>query len=212
MWADLGKGVGPYTDRMPLWLALVGAYVIGSVDFAVVVARSRGVDIHSVGSGNPGTSNVLRTMGKGPAAMVLAGDMLKGVIAASFGWIAAGGDPANQPMVYLAGLLVVLGHAFPVFHRFRGGKGVATGGGVLLFATPVAALILAALWLVIAKVLKIASVASLVGVAGALPLAYAFGARGWSLFWLAAILVLIVWRHRPNIQRMFQGSEQKVPT
>jgi acyl phosphate:glycerol-3-phosphate acyltransferase len=113
---------------MPVWLALVGAYVVGSIDFAVVVARSRGVDIHSVGSGNPGTSNVLRTMGRGPAAMVLVGDMLKGVIAASFGWIAAGGDPANQPIVYMAGLLRGAWSCLPVFHRFRGGKGVATAG------------------------------------------------------------------------------------
>lgn len=197
---------------MPVWLALVGAYVVGSIDFAVVVARSRGIDIHAVGSGNPGTSNVLRTMGKGPAAMVLVGDMLKGVIAAAFGWVAAGGDPANQPVAYLAGLLAVLGHAYPVFHRFRGGKGVATAGGVMLFTVPIAALILAVEWAVVAKLFKVASIASLVGVVVAVPLAYVFGARGWSLFWLGAILVLIVWRHRPNIQRMIEGSEQRVPT
>lgn len=202
----------PYTGCMPVWLALLGAYVVGSVDFAVVVARSRGIDIHAVGSGNPGTSNVLRTMGRGPAAMVLVGDLLKGVIAAAFGWIAAGGDPANQPIAYAAGFCAVAGHAYPVFHRFRGGKGVATGGGVTLFTVPLAALILAIQWAVVARVFKVASVASLVGVAAAVPLAYLFGARGWSLGWLAAILVLIVWRHRPNIQRMLQGSEQKVPT
>lgn len=197
---------------MPTWLALLGAYVVGSVDFAVVVARSRGVDIHTVGSGNPGTSNVLRTMGRGPAVMVLVGDMMKGVIAAAFGWIAAGGNPVDQPIAYAAGLLAVVGHAYPVFHRFRGGKGVATAGGVMLFTVPWAALILAAVWVVIAKVFKVASIASLVAVAGAMPLAYAWGARGWSLVWLGAILVLIVWRHRPNIRRMLQGSEQKVPT
>lgn len=202
----------PYTDRMPVWLALVGAYVVGSVDFAVVVARSRGVDIHSVGSGNPGTSNVLRTLGRGPAVMVLAGDMLKGVIAATFGWIAAGGDPANQPVAYAAGLAAVLGHTYPVFHRFRGGKGVATAGGVMLFTVPWAALILAAQWAIVAKVFKVASIASLVSVAAALPLAYAFGARDWSLVLLGAIVVLIVWRHRPNIQRMISGSEERVPT
>lgn len=197
---------------MPVWLALLGAYVVGSVDFAVVVARSRGIDIRAAGSGNPGTSNVLRTMGKGPAAVVLVGDLVKGVIAAAFGWIATGGDPANQPVAYAAGLLAVVGHAYPVFHRFRGGKGVATGGGVLMFTVPFAALILALEWAVVARVFKVASVASLVGVVAALPLAFLFGARGWSLGWLGAILVLIVWRHRPNIQRMLQGSEQKVPT
>jgi acyl phosphate:glycerol-3-phosphate acyltransferase len=81
---------------MPVWLALVGAYVIGSLDFAVVVARSRGVDIRSVGSGNPGMSNVLRTLGRGPAVMVLVGDMMKGVIAAALGYVAA--TPARRPV------------------------------------------------------------------------------------------------------------------
>ena len=197
---------------MPVWLALVGAYIVGSVDFAVIVARSRGVDIHTVGSGNPGTSNVLRTLGRGPAVMVLLGDMMKGVIAAAFGWVAAGGEPFDQPIAYLAGLCAVAGHAYPVFHRFKGGKGVATGGGVILFTVPVAGLILATTWVIVAKVFKVASVASLVTVFGSLPLAYAFGASGWSLVWLGAILVLIVWRHRPNIQRMIHGSEEKVPT
>jgi glycerol-3-phosphate acyltransferase PlsY len=197
---------------MPIWLALAGAYAVGSIDFAVVVARARGVDIHAVGSGNPGTSNVLRTMGKGPAAMVLLGDMMKGVIAASFGWIAAGGEPFDQPIAYLAGLCAVVGHVYPVFHRFRGGKGVATAGGVMLLTVPLAAVILAAAWVVVAKVFRIASFASLVAVAGAVPLAYAFVARGWSLFWLGAILVLILWRHGPNIRRMLSGSEEKIAT
>jgi acyl phosphate:glycerol-3-phosphate acyltransferase len=83
---------------------------------------------------------------------------------------------------------------------------------VILFTVPVAGLILATTWLLVAKVFKVASIASLVAVFGSLPLAYAFGARGWSLVWLGAILVLIVWRHRPNIQRMIHGSEEKVPT
>lgn len=202
---------------MPLWLALLGAYIIGSVDFAVLVARSRGVDIHTVGSGNPGTSNILRTLGKGPAAMVLVGDMTKGVIGSGLGFVAALADHdvaavSNEPWVYLAGFVSVLGHAYPVFHRFRGGKGVATGGGVLLFAVPLASLILAALWALLARVFKVASIASLVGVVVALPLAAVFGARGWALVWLAATLLFIVYRHLPNIRRMIQGSEEKVPT
>jgi acyl phosphate:glycerol-3-phosphate acyltransferase len=204
---------------MPVWLALVGAYVIGSLDFAVVVARSRGVDIRSVGSGNPGMSNVLRTLGRGPAVMVLVGDMMKGVIAAALGYVAANAgsstgltDLADEPLAYAAGLLAVTGHVFPVFHRFRGGKGVATGGGVLLFTIPWVALTLAVTWFVVARLLKVASVASLVAVAATLPLAYAFGARGWSLVWLGVIIVLILWRHLPNIRRMISGSEEKVPT
>lgn len=202
---------------MPSWLALVGAYIVGSIDFAVVVARSRGVDIHSVGSGNPGTSNVLRTMGRFPAVMVLLGDMLKGVIAASFGLLAAAStgpvdSTANLPLVWAAGSMAVLGHVFPLFHKFKGGKGVATGGGVVLFALGPVAFFLPVVWLVVARLFKIAAVASLVVVISSLPLAVVLGARGWSVVWLSAMLVLIVWRHGPNIRRMFEGSEQKVPT
>ena len=198
---------------MPAWLALVGAYLIGSLDFAVVVARAHGVDIHSVGSGNPGASNILRTLGRGPAVMVFFGDALKGVIAAAIGYMAsAGGDPANQPLAYAAGFLAVVGHVFPAFHRFRGGKGVATGAGVLLFTVPPVAFMSALLWAVIAKVFKVASIASLAVVMLAVPLAWYFGARGFSLGWLGAMLVLIVVRHLPNIRRMLGGAEERVPT
>ena len=198
---------------MPTWLALVGAYLIGSLDFAVVVARAHGVDIHSVGSGNPGTSNVLRTLGRGPAVMVFLGDALKGVIATAIGWLAVGaGDPGNQPIALAAGFLAVAGHCFPVFHRFKGGKGVATGAGVLVFALPVAAAVLATTWVVIAKVFKVASIASLTTVAAAIPLAIWQGTRGAALAWLIAIVVLIVFRHANNIKRMIGGSEERVPT
>lgn len=198
---------------MPTWLALVGAYLIGSLDFAVVVARAHGVDIHKVGSGNPGASNVLRTLGKGPAAMVFLGDALKGVIAAAIGWLAGGaGDPANQPIAFAAGFIAVLGHCFPAFHRFKGGKGVATGAGVLLFTLPLVGFILAAVWTIVAKVFKVASIASLTVVVLAVPLAFWAGTRGVALAWLGAMLVLVVVRHAPNIKRMISGSEQRVPT
>ena len=198
---------------MPTWLALVGAYFIGSLDFAVVVARAHGVDIHAVGSGNPGASNVLRTLGKGPAAMVLLGDALKGVIAAAVGWMAVGaGDPATQPIAFAAGFMAVMGHCFPVFHKFKGGKGVATGAGVLLFTLPLIGFVLAVVWAIVAKVFKVASVASLTVVVLAVPLAFWQGTRGVALGWLAAMLALIVIRHAPNIRRMISGSEQRVPT
>ncbi|MDH4116255.1 MAG: glycerol-3-phosphate 1-O-acyltransferase PlsY [Acidimicrobiia bacterium] len=198
---------------MPTWLALIGAYFIGSLDFAVVVARAHGVDIHSVGSGNPGASNVLRTLGRGPAAMVFLGDALKGVIAAAIGWLAGGaGDPANQPIAFAAGFLAVAGHCFPIFHRFKGGKGVATAAGVIVFTVPVVGFILAALWTLVAKVFKVASIASLVAVVATVPLAFWQGTRGAALAWLGGMLALIVVRHAPNIRRMISGSEQKVPT
>lgn len=197
---------------MTLALALVAAYLVGSIDFAVVVGRMHGVDIRQVGSGNPGTSNVLRTLGRLPAAMALIGDLLKGVVAAAMGMVASG---VADPMVhwaFAAGLAAVVGHCYPVFHRFRGGKGVATGLGALAFTVPLVALADLVIWLVAVRLSKTASVASLLAVLVTLPLAIWAGARDLALVWLAAMLVLVVWRHRANIVRVVKGTEQRVPT
>jgi glycerol-3-phosphate acyltransferase PlsY len=197
---------------MTIALALVAAYVVGSIDFAVIVARLHGVDITKVGSGNPGASNVLRTLGKAPAAAVIAGDTLKGVIAAAMGMVASG---VADPMVhwaFAAGLAAVLGHCYPVFHRFKGGRGVATSLGLLAFTVPLVALIDVVVWLVLVKLTKTAAVGSLAVVAITIPLALWQGVSGAALVWLALTVVLVVWRHRSNIQRMVQGREQKVPT
>jgi len=191
-------------------IALVAAYVVGSIDFAVVVARMHGVDIHEVGSGNPGASNVLRSIGRLPAAMVLIGDTLKGVIGAAMGMIAGGSVDFQVEWAFLAGFFAVVGHCYPVFHRFRGGKGVATGLGVLLFTVPIVGVIVVAGWAVLVKLTKTASISSLIAVAASIPLAIWQGVEGMSLVWLLATVVLVVWRHRANIQRVFRGSEQKV--
>jgi glycerol-3-phosphate acyltransferase PlsY len=191
-------------------IALVAAYVVGSIDFAVIVARMHGVDIHQVGSGNPGASNVLRSIGRLPAAMVLIGDTLKGVIGAAMGMIAAGSVDFQVEWAFLAGFAAVVGHCYPVFHRFRGGKGVATGLGVLLFTVPIVGVIVVTGWLVLVKVTKTASISSLIAVAASVPLAMWQGVEGMSLVWLLATVVLVVWRHRANIQRVFKGSEQRV--
>jgi glycerol-3-phosphate acyltransferase PlsY len=188
---------------------LVLAYLIGSVDFAVVVGRMYGVDIHQVGSGNPGTSNVMRTLGRWPAAMVFIGDTLKGVIAAAIGTVLAGEGPASA-WTFAAGLMAVLGHCYPLFHRFRGGKGVATGGGVLMFAVPIVGLILAILWLLVAKLAKVASIASLIVVAASVPLLIWQGVRGWPLVWFGVMLGLVIYRHRGNISRIMKRREPSV--
>jgi len=193
-------------------IALVAAYVVGSIDFAVIVARMHGVDIHEVGSGNPGASNVLRSIGRLPAAMVLVGDTLKGVIGAAMGMIAAGSVDFQVEWAFLAGFAAVVGHCYPVFHRFRGGKGVATGLGVLLFTVPIVGVIVVTGWLILVKLTKTASISSLIAVAASVPLAIWQGVEGMSLVWLLATVVLVVWRHRANIQRVFTGSEQKVQT
>jgi glycerol-3-phosphate acyltransferase PlsY len=200
------------TTGIAIPLALIAAYVVGSIDFAVIVARMHGVDIHKEGSGNPGTSNVLRTVGRVPAAMVLIGDMLKGTVGAAMGMVASGVSEPMGPWAFAAGFAAVVGHCYPIFHKFKGGKGVATGAGVLLFTVPLAAVIELALWGIIVKLTKTASIASLVIMVVTIPILIWQGVPGASLVWVALIIALIVWRHRGNIQRMVSGSENKVTT
>jgi acyl phosphate:glycerol-3-phosphate acyltransferase len=197
---------------MTIALALIAAYLVGSIDFAVIVARMHGVDIRQVGSGNPGTSNVLRTVGRFPAALVLVGDLLKGVIAAAMGWVASGSVDPQVHWAFAAGLAAVVGHCYPVFHRFRGGKGMATALGAIAFTLPLVGLVGGVLWLGTVWLTKTASVASILVVGAAVPLALWQGVRSWGLVWLAAMLLLVVWRHKDNIARMVRGSEQKVTT
>jgi glycerol-3-phosphate acyltransferase PlsY len=194
-------------------LAIVAAYLVGSIDFAVIVGRMHGVDIHQEGSGNPGMSNVLRTMGRVPAAMVFVGDTLKGTIGAAMGMVAAG--PPYDPMVhwaFLAGLAAVVGHCYPIFHGFKGGKGVATGGGVLLFTVPIAAVIEIAIWFLVFILTRTASIGSMIIVVITVPMLIWQGVSGLALVWVLLIIALVVWRHRGNIKRMVSGSEEKVPT
>lgn len=196
----------------PAWAvgAVLASYLIGSVDFAVVVGRMHGVDIHQVGSGNPGTSNVMRTLGKGPAVMVFVGDAIKGVIAAAIGTFVVGDGSAISAWTFATGLAAVVGHCYPLYYRFKGGKGVATGGGVLFFAVPLVGLILVVLWAVVAKLTRVASIASLSVLVSTIPLALWQGVRGPSLALLAAMLLLVTYRHRGNISRILNRDEQKV--
>ena len=193
-------------------LGLLAAYLVGSIDFAVIVGRMHGVDIHQAGSGNPGMSNVLRTLGRGPAAMVFVGDTLKGTIGAAMGMIASGTNDPTVHWAFLAGLLAVVGHCYPVFHRFKGGKGVATGGGVLLFTVPLAAIIEIAIWFLVFWATRTASIGSMVIVVITIPMLLWQGVSGLALLWVGLIIALVVWRHRGNIRRMVSGSEEKVPT
>lgn len=193
--------------------AAVTGYLIGGVDFAVIVGRLRGVDIYQVGSGNPGTSNVLRTMGKGAAAAVLAGDLLKGVVAAAMGAVLSGGGDgvfAFESVAGLAGLAAVAGHCYPALHKFRGGKGVATAAGVVLWLDPLVGLGLGLLWALLVWTTRTASIASLAAVVLVLPVLWLGGTTGWPLGWVGAIMTLVVWRHKPNIERMLGGGDRKV--
>lgn len=192
---------------MSLLLALLAGYLIGSVDFAVIVSRARGVDIYSEGSGNPGASNVMRTLGRGAAAIVLAGDALKGVAAAWIG-LALGGDTATAAA---AGFAAVVGHCFPIWHRFRGGKGVATSLGVFIIVLPWwLTLALLVGWAIVVGLTRKASLGSLIVMVSVVPVAWAAGVEGAAVGWLTAIVVLVVIRHRENLARLRAGEEHAV--
>jgi glycerol-3-phosphate acyltransferase PlsY len=194
-------------------IPLTMTYLIGSIDFGVIVPRLLGVDIYSVGSGNPGTSNVLRTLGKGPAVVVLLGDGAKGALAAAAGSVWAGAVSSLMSAETLAvacAFAAVLGHVAPIWHRFRGGKGVATAIGAAVYLAPLFGLILAVLWLIVTLVFKVASVASLGAMVLYVPGLALSGYRGWALAWASAIAVLVILRHIPNIRRLAAGSERKV--
>ncbi len=186
-------------------IALVLAYLIGSVDFGVILPRLGGVDIYRVGSGNPGASNVLRTMGRPWAAAVFVGDIGKGAVAVMIADLWAG-DVAG----FAAMLAVAAGHSYPVWHRFRGGKGVAATAGALLWLEPLLGLALMALWWVLVTATSVAAIASLVIMGLLVPGFAVFGNRGWSLAWAGLTAVLIVYRHKANIARMIRGDEHKV--
>ena len=186
-------------------LAVAIGYSLGSVDFGVIVPRVMGIDIYEHGSGNPGTSNVFRTLGKKAAAFVLIGDLLKGLVAAAVGSLLVG-----ETIGFVAGFAAVVGHVFPVWHRFKGGRGVATALGVALWLEPVVGIVLAVLWTVIVLTTKTASIASLTVMALFVPAMVAFDHGAASLWWSAAIVAVVVLRHAPNIKRMIRGVEREI--
>jgi len=184
-------------------LAILAAYCLGSISFGIVVSRlMRLPDPRSYGSKNPGATNVLRTGGKAAAALTLVGDSGKGWLAV---WLAS----FFTPLVAVAGLAAFLGHLFPVFHRFQGGKGVAIAAGVLFGLDWRIGLGTLATWLVIALCFRYSSLAALIAAAFA-PFAAAL-LHGWqSAIIVAAMSALLAWRHKQNIARLYAGTEPRL--
>ncbi|HEX6154548.1 MAG TPA: glycerol-3-phosphate 1-O-acyltransferase PlsY [Burkholderiales bacterium] len=184
-------------------LAIVGAYLLGSISFAVLVSKVMGLpDPHTYGSKNPGATNVLRTGNKVAAVLTLVGDAAKGGVAV---WLASyfTGELAA------VGLAAFLGHLYPVFHRFQGGKGVATAAGVLLVLDWRVGLGTIVTWLVIAFALRYSSLAALVAALFA-PLATAFLLDLRSALFVAVMSGFLAWRHKANIQRLLAGTEPRL--
>ena len=192
-------------------LIVVAAYLIGSVSFAVVVSRAFGLpDPHAYGSGNPGATNVLRTGNKAAAALTLAGDGAKGWLAVLGAQLAAPAFGAPDGTVPAAALAVFLGHLFPVFHGFAGGKGVATAAGIMLALSWPLTLALGGVWLVMAFGFKISSLAALtVALLAPLGAFYVFGNAPTAWVWVP-IAALLFWRHRSNIRKLLSGSESTI--
>jgi acyl phosphate:glycerol-3-phosphate acyltransferase len=193
-----GPGYWPFATCFLL------AYLVGSIPFGLIVTRLGGAgDLRSIGSGNIGATNVLRTGRKGLAIATLILDVLKGALPA---WLAGRYGP---DMAVVAGLGTVLGHCFPVWLRFRGGKGVATALGVMLVLTPLVALLTVLLFVVVTAISRYVSLGSMLAAVAACGLAYYFGHVQAAELYLVLTL-LIVAKHASNIRRLFAGTESKL--
>jgi len=196
---------------MATLLAVLGAYLIGSISFAVVTSRLFGLpDPRTYGSGNPGATNVLRSGKKAAAIATLVGDAAKGAVAvAVVRWLAPSfglGDTA----VAGAALAAFAGHLYPVYFGFKGGKGVATAFGIVLALSGWLALAALVVFLAVVATTRYVSLASVLGAAAAAALTPVLFGTGWILAAVLGMAVLIVWRHRANLQRLLAGEESRV--
>ncbi|GAB3629174.1 putative glycerol-3-phosphate acyltransferase [Pandoraea terrae] len=187
------------------------AYLIGSLPFAVIVSRTMGLaDPRSYGSGNPGATNVLRSGNKLAAVLTLVGDAFKGWLAVFLAERFAGAWGVGDFGLAAVALAVFMGHLYPVFLRFAGGKGVATAAGVLLAISPVLGLAVIATWLIVAVFFRYSSLAALVSAVFA-PLFYVlmFGFGPYAPA-VIAMAVLLIYRHRGNIAKLMAGKESRI--
>jgi glycerol-3-phosphate acyltransferase PlsY len=191
---------------MGLIAATVIGYLLGSIPFGLLLTRLAGAgDIRRIGSGSIGATNVLRTGHKGLAAATLALDFGKGVLAVVLGRLIAG-----EAGALLGGLAAVVGHMFPVWLQFHGGKGVATGFGVLIAVMPVVAGIAGLLWLAMAVIVRISSASALVATAAVPVLAWLFGESPAAVATVLIIAILVFIRHHANIARLLAGTEPRI--
>ena len=194
-------------------LALAGGYLLGSIPFGVIATRLAGAqDVRSIGSGNIGATNVLRTGRKDLAAITLLGDGGKGAVAVLFAWLATQDNTLQAQSVLTAAAAgaAFLGHLFPVWLKGKGGKGVATFFGVLLAAAWPVGLLAGATWIVMAVLFRISSLASLTAVALAPVYVFAVG-RPTPIAYLALFMAILVYvRHTQNIRRLLHGEEPRI--
>lgn len=187
--------------------AAIGSYLLGGIPMGYLIASQRGVDITRVGSGNTGATNVYRNMGAALGFLVLGGDLVKGLLAASIGRLVLPGGLGEV----VCGLAAIIGHNWSVFMRFRGGKGMATSAGVVALTVPMSALVLVPIWFVVVSLSGYVSLGS-ISVAVLLPVAVwlVYPTRTWNLVFAIIAGAMAVWRHRTNIQRLLRGNENRL--
>ena len=191
------------------------AYLIGSVSFAVEVSKCmRLPDPHSYGSGNPGATNVLRTGNKLAAVLTLIGDALKGYLAVMLARVLLGDESLTSTLNswLLCGVVIAvfLGHLFPIFHGFKGGKGVATACGILFGITWILGLATLSTWIIVAMFMRYSSLAALAAaIFGPIYFVFLFGFQPMSIA-LLIVCLLLIWRHRSNIQNLMNGTESRI--
>ena len=191
------------------------AYLIGSVSFAVVVSKCmRLPDPHSYGSGNPGATNVLRTGNKLAAVLTLIGDALKGYLAVMLARVLLGDESLTSTLNswLLCGVVIAvfLGHLFPIFHGFKGGKGVATACGILFGINWILGLATLSTWIIVAMFMRYSSLAALAAaIFGPIYFVFLFGFQPMGIA-LLIVCLLLIWRHRSNIQNLMNGTESRI--
>ena len=191
------------------------AYLVGSISFAVVVSKCMQLpDPHSYGSGNPGATNVLRTGNKLAAVLTLLGDALKGFVAVMLArWLLGDESLSSTLGSWVLGGVVIavfLGHLFPIFHGFKGGKGVATACGILFGINWVLGLATLGTWLIVAIFMRYSSLAALsAAIFGPIYFVFLFGLQPMGIA-LLVVSLLLIWRHRSNIQNLMNGTESRI--
>lgn len=187
-------------------LTVLLGYLAGSVPFAFLLARRAGIDVRFEGSGNVGAANVLRTTGTGRAVLVMALDVAKGAAAVAVAYLSNAGAATTA----VTGAAAVVGHVYPVWLRFHGGKGVAVAAGVFAVLTPLATLIACGLFLAIVRATRLISLGSLAATVALPPAAWLSGAPLAVVVAAIGTATLIVFRHRANIRRLRAGTERRM--
>lgn len=188
------------------YLVLLAAYLLGSIPFGYIVSKyTKGINITQHGSGNIGFTNVLRTIGLGPALIVLVGDIFKGAAAS---WL--GIHFFSEGLGILCGMAAILGHSFSVFLKFKGGKLVSTSLGVLLVLAPQVALVAATVWALTLFLTRYVSLASIMAGISVVPTMFIFNESKEMKIFLFLAIVLLIYRHRANVSRLLNGTEYKI--